>query len=87
LTGVPPGTNFTLKFAEVLSHPPLKVVTRGVEGPGAVKFDGSVYMGNLFWADPVRIEQRQQTETETAVRESSQRKPLEKTVRGKGLVK
>ena len=67
-TGVPPGTNFTLKFAEVLSHPPLKVVTRGVEGPGAVKFDGSVYMGNLFWADPVRIEQRQQTET--AVRES-----------------
>ena len=39
----PAGTRITIKHAEALAHPPL-----------AVK-DGSVYMGNLFWANPVDI--------------------------------
>ena len=39
--GLPRGTNFTLKHAEVLSHPPFAA------------YDGSAWMGNLFWAYPV----------------------------------
>jgi alpha-L-rhamnosidase len=39
--GVPAGTNATLKFAEALQHEPF--------GPR----NGSVWMGNLFWAYPV----------------------------------
>ena len=40
----PAGTRITLKHAEALAHPPLAPVK-----------DGSVYMGNLFWANPVDI--------------------------------
>jgi alpha-L-rhamnosidase len=39
--GVAKGTNVTLKHAEALSHPPF------------ADFDGSAWMGNLFWAFPV----------------------------------
>ena len=39
--GVAAGTNISLKHAEVLSHPPFAT------------YDGSVWMGNLFWAWPV----------------------------------
>ena len=39
--GVPAGTNVTMKHAEVLSHPPYAT------------YDGSAWMGNLFWAWPV----------------------------------
>eukprot|EP01079_Euglenida_sp_SAG-EU17-18_P005441 gene5441-971_t len=53
--GVPPGTNFTLSFAEVLSHPPLPVVTQGKSGPNISHYDGSTYMGNLFWSNPVDV--------------------------------
>jgi len=42
--GTPAGTNFTLYHAEVLSHPPI-----------APSYDGSAFMGNLFWANPVDI--------------------------------
>ena len=38
-----PGTQITLKHAEALAHPPL------------APRDGSVYMGNLFWANPVDV--------------------------------
>lgn len=38
---VPAGTNVTLKHAEALAHPPY------------ANFDGSAWMGNLFWAYPV----------------------------------
>jgi alpha-L-rhamnosidase len=44
LTLQPPlarGLNVTLQFGEALSHPPI--------GPA----DGSVFMGNLYWANPV----------------------------------
>ena len=41
--GVPAGTQATLKHAEVLAHEPLAPA------------DGSVYMGNLFWANPIDI--------------------------------
>lgn len=53
--GVPAYTNFTLSFGEVLSHPPLKVVTEGTEGPEVASYDGSVYLGNLFWANQVDV--------------------------------
>jgi hypothetical protein len=46
---VPPGTNFTLSFGEVLSHPPLKVVVEGKEGPGIAAYDGSVYLSGPPW--------------------------------------
>lgn len=39
--GVPKGTNFTMKHTEVMSHPPFGT------------YDGSAWMGNLFWAYPV----------------------------------
>jgi hypothetical protein len=39
----PRGTVITLKHAEALGHPPLAPA------------DGSVYMGNLFWANPIDI--------------------------------
>ena len=39
--GVPAGTNFTMKHTEVASHPPFAT------------YDGSVWMGNVFWAYPV----------------------------------
>ena len=39
--GVPRGTNFTMKHTEVVSHPPF------------ASFDGSAWMGSLFWAYPV----------------------------------
>ena len=42
----PRGASFTLKHAEVLAHTPL--VTE-------MEADGSVYMGNLFWANPVDV--------------------------------
>ena len=35
--GMPAGTNFTMKHTEVLSHPPY------------ANYDGSAWMGNLFW--------------------------------------
>jgi hypothetical protein len=40
---------FTLKYAETLTHPPL------CDDPHSSysACDGSVYMGNLFWANPV----------------------------------
>ena len=41
--GSPAGTQATLKHAEVLAHEPLAPA------------DGSVYMGNLFWANPVDV--------------------------------
>ena len=41
--GTPAGTQATLKHAEVLAHEPLAPA------------DGSVYMGNLFWANPVDV--------------------------------
>ena len=41
--GTPAGTRITLKHAEALAHPPLAPA------------DGSVYMGNLFWANPVDV--------------------------------
>lgn len=41
--GTPAGTRATLKHAEALAHPPLAPA------------DGSVYMGNLFWANPVDV--------------------------------
>ena len=41
--GTPAGTLATLKHAEVLAHEPLAPA------------DGSVYMGNLFWASPVDV--------------------------------
>ncbi len=41
--GTPAGTRATLKHAEVLAHEPLAPA------------DGSVYMGNLFWANPVDV--------------------------------
>ena len=41
-----------LRFGEVLSHAPLPVVTKGVPG-GVSEYDGSVYQGNLFWANQV----------------------------------
>ena len=41
--GTPGGINVTLKHAEALQHAPLAPA------------DGSVYMGNLFWANPVDI--------------------------------
>ena len=41
--GTPAGTVATLKHAEVLAHEPLAPA------------DGSVYMGNLFWANPVDV--------------------------------
>jgi len=41
--GTPAGTQVTLKHAEVLAHEPLAPA------------DGSVYMGNLFWANPVDV--------------------------------
>ena len=53
--GVPPGTNITLSFGEVLSHPPLKVVTKGKEGPRVADYDGSVYLGNIFWGNQVDV--------------------------------
>ncbi len=53
--GVPAGTKVTLKFAEVLSHPPLKLVVNGTVMQQQVPYDGSVYMGNLFWARPVDV--------------------------------
>ena len=40
---MPRGANVTLKHAEALAHEPLAVE------------DGSVYMGNLFWANPVDV--------------------------------
>jgi alpha-L-rhamnosidase len=40
-SGVPKGTNFTMKHTEVMSHPPFAT------------YDGSSWMGNLFWAYPV----------------------------------
>jgi alpha-L-rhamnosidase len=39
--GVPAGTNFTMKHAEVLSHPPFAT------------YDASAWLGNIFWAYPV----------------------------------
>lgn len=39
--GVPAGTNATMKHTEVLSHPPFAT------------YDGSAWMGNLFWSYPV----------------------------------
>lgn len=39
----PAGTIITLKYAEALAHPPLAPA------------DGSVYMGNLFWCNPVDV--------------------------------
>jgi alpha-L-rhamnosidase len=39
--GVAKGTNFTMKHAEALSHPPY------------ANYDASAWMGNLFWAYPV----------------------------------
>lgn len=39
--GVALGTNFTMKHTEVLSHPPFAT------------YDGSAWMGNLFWSYPV----------------------------------
>jgi alpha-L-rhamnosidase len=39
--GAPAGSNFTLKHSEVLSHPPF------------ADYDGSAWLGNLFWAYPV----------------------------------
>jgi len=50
--GVPNGTTFSLKFGEVLSHPPLLVVNAGVVG-GVAEYDGSVYSGNIFWGNQV----------------------------------
>ena len=43
------GGRFTLKYAEALTHPPL------CDDPHSSysACDGSVYMGNLFWANPV----------------------------------
>lgn len=41
--GTPRGVRITLKHAETLGHPPLAPA------------DGSVYMGNLFWANPVDV--------------------------------
>jgi alpha-L-rhamnosidase len=46
--GVPAGTNVTIAHAEALSHPPLTTPTGE-----AVQYDGSAFMGNLFWADPI----------------------------------
>lgn len=40
----PAGQNITLLHAEVLSHPPI-----------APAYDGSAFMGNLFWANPIDI--------------------------------
>ena len=40
---MPRGANVTLKHAEALAHEPLATQ------------DGSVYMGNLFWANPVDV--------------------------------
>jgi len=37
----------------VLSHPPLKVVLKGVTTERTAAYDGSVYLGNLFWANQV----------------------------------
>lgn len=49
---LPPGTsagiNVTLKHAEVLAHEPLAEYDH-------IQADGSVYMGNLFWANPVDV--------------------------------
>lgn len=66
--GVPSNTTFTLLHAEVLSHPPLaprppshateksySYATGPGEGDAAVSYDGSAYMGNLFWALPVDV--------------------------------
>ena len=39
--GTPRGTNATMKHTEVMSHPPFAT------------YDGSAWMGNLFWAYPV----------------------------------
>ena len=41
--GSPAGVNVTLKHAEVMAHAPLAPA------------DGSVYMGNLFWSNPVDV--------------------------------
>ena len=41
--GTPAGTRATIKHAEVLAHEPLAPA------------DGSVYMGNLFWASPIDV--------------------------------
>ena len=51
--GIPAGTEITIKFAEVLGHPPLPLVVNGTSTKQQVPYDGSVYMGNLFWARPV----------------------------------
>tara|TARA_B110000208_G_scaffold187009_1_gene244420 strand:- start:1256 stop:4174 length:2919 start_codon:yes stop_codon:yes gene_type:complete len=53
--GVPPRTNFTLSHAEVLRHPPLHEVKHGVRTATVAKYDGGVYLGNIFWASAVDV--------------------------------
>lgn len=40
-SGIPKGTNFTIKHTEAMGHPPYAT------------YDGTAWMGNLFWAYPV----------------------------------
>ena len=70
--GVPPGTNFTLRHAEVLSHPPLPIQVGSVTTKQISQYDGSAYMGNLFWALPVDVFRSSSSSSSSPVKESAE---------------